>query len=334
MNIPLVISSTNPQSNTTPLLNLLQEHRVEIVEQLKQYGAVLFRGFACHDAEYFSKAIELCALGQRCSTHDYDLARTILPNEIYTSSDLPGHITLPLHHEKPRSKTPPNHLYFCSVTPAQKGGGTLFAHAGTIWQELPENIQDKIIQHGVLYKQYFHGKTFKTYLIKKILGDNSALDWSEYFDTQDKQLLEKKLIQNQLTWKWVNNDKDLILLNHLPGALNHPLTHQTLWFNVSNYLNYYSNLLYGELKTLSFTKYLAAKYLLLNDMLPMVCHYGNGQPFSAEEITEINQVLQQHTWILNWEKGDFMIVDNFTLMHGKQTHEGNRLLYSCMTQTW
>jgi alpha-ketoglutarate-dependent taurine dioxygenase len=120
INIPMVIAS--PDSN--------------------QYGAVLFRGFACQDLEYFSKAIDLCGLGSRCSTKDYAIPRTLLPHDIYTSSDLPAHIPLPLHHEKPRSKNPPNHIYFCCVTPAEQGGGTIFANAVAIWLDIPEPIQD------------------------------------------------------------------------------------------------------------------------------------------------------------------------------------------------
>ena len=74
------------------------------------------------------------------------------------------------------------------------------------------------------------------------------------------------------------------------------------------------------------------QYLILKDRLPMVCHYGNGQAFSSDEIAEIKRIIQHHTGVFNWQKGDFMIVDNFTFMHGKEPHHGDRLLYSCMTQ--
>jgi alpha-ketoglutarate-dependent taurine dioxygenase len=333
MNVPMVVAShNNLKAGKTPLLDLINDHHVEIIKQLSQYGAVLFRGFACQDVAYFSKAIELCGLGSRCSTSDYDLARTLLPNDIYTSSDLPAHVPLPLHHEKPRSKNPPNHIYFCCVTKAEKGGGTVFANAAEIWLDIPKNIQDKIIKHGVQYKQFFHGKSIKHYLLKKTLGNNSARSWKEYFGTDDKMQVEKKLTADNVIWDWVNNGNDLILLNNLSGARKHPITNQTIWFNSSAYLNYYSNLIYGELHTLRSYKYLASRYLILKDMLPMVCHYGNGQAFSSDDIAKINRVLQHHAWVLNWEEGDFMIVDNFTFMHGKQAHEGDRLLYSCMTQ--
>ena len=168
-------------------------------------------------------------------------------------------------------------------------------------------------------------------VLKKILGKNSARNWIEYFGTDKKIQIEQKLKQEGVTWDWINDD--LILSNFLPGALKHPITDQTLWFNASHYLNYYSNLLYGELKQVHSYKYLAYQYLILKEMLPMICHYGNGQAFSSNEITKINQIIQTHSHVLNWEKGDFMIVDNFTFMHGKQPHQGNRLLYSGMTQT-
>ena len=329
MNVPMLIAASN---NKTTLLELLSEHHAKIMDQLNQYGAVLFRGFSCINPEYFSQAIELCGLGTRCSTKDYDLPRTVLPNEIYTSSDFPAHISLPLHHEKPRSKNPPNHLYFCCVIPAEQDGGTLFANAAAIWRDIPKNIQDKIIEHGVVYKQFFHGKTMQADVLKKILGEKSVRSWSEYFGTDEKMPIEKKLTQEEVVWNWVNKGNDLLILNKLPGALKHPVTHQTLWFNASEYLNYYSNLLYSELNALPFYKYIAMRYLILKDRLPMVCHYGNGQPFSSKDIAEIKRIMQHHTCVFNWQKGDFMIVDNFTFMHGKEPHQGERLLYSCMTQ--
>ena len=122
-----------------------------------------------------------------------------------------------------------------------------------------------------------------------------------------------------------------MIINKLPGALNHPVTNQTCWFNSVHYLNYYSNSTYAELSSLRSFQYLAGRYLMFTDRLPMACHYGNGDAFSLADIADINQVIQQHVRVLNWQKGDFMIVDNFTFMHGKQAHEGRRLLYSCMT---
>ncbi|KGP63942.1 regulatory protein [Legionella norrlandica] len=332
MNVPMVIASPdNLKVSSTPLLNIISEYHDEIIKMLNKHGAIIFRGFACQDEVYFSKAIELCALGKRCSTSDYDLPRTVLGNEIYTSSDLPAHIPLPLHHEKPRSKNPPNHIYFCCVTPPQEGGGTIFANAEKIWADIPQSIQDKMAQYGVLYKQFFHGQSIRYHLLKKILGNHCARSWSEYFDTEDKIQIEQNLIKKQVKWKWINHSNDLIILNNLPGALKHPLTNKTVWFNSSAYLNYYSNLNYGELKNLRSFKYWASRYLILRDMLPLVCHYGHGQAFSSKEISEINQVIQHHTCVFHWQKGDFMIVDNFTFMHGKQPHIGDRLLYSCMT---
>ncbi|VEG91820.1 TauD/TfdA family dioxygenase [Legionella spiritensis] len=332
MNIPVITASFQHATNDkTPLLDVIADHHDDIIGSLHQYGAVLFRGFACRDADYFSQAIELCGLGKRGSTKDYDLARTLLPNDIYTSSDLPPDIPLPLHHEKPRSENPPNHIYFCCVTPAEKGGGTIFANAQAIWQDIPKPVQEKVMSHGVLYRQFFHGQSMRRYLLKKLLNDKSVRSWSDYFGSDDKITIEERLTGEKVRWDWLNHGKDLVVLIHLPGARKHPVTRQMVWFNSSDYLNFYANALYGDINALRSWKYLATRYLITNDMLPMVCHYGNGQPFTADDITTIQRVIRQHTSVLFWEEGDFMIVDNFTFIHGKQPHEGHRLLYSCMT---
>lgn len=332
LNLPIVTATENLFVNEKPLLALIVAHRAEIIELLNQYGGMIFRGFACEDEEYFSKAIELCDLGSRCDTSDYELPRTVLSNDIYTSSDLPPQVPLPLHHEKPRSKRPPHNIYFCCVTPAQRGGGTIFANAEAIWLDMPPMIKNKIMEYGVVYKQFFHGKTRTLNRLRSILGKGCARSWSEHFATAEKKAIEEKLTKEQMEWEWVHKGQDLSVSIHLPGVLTHPSTQKLSWFNSAAYLNYYANFLYGELKQLNWYKYFAARYMILNDLFPMICHYGNGTPFSAKEVVEINRVIERHTRVLTWQQGDFMIVDNYTLMHGKQPHEGKRLLYSCMTE--
>lgn len=333
LNVPMILNSrSSEENNPASLFDLIHKHRAEIIIQLNQYGALLFRGFACQSVEHFSKAIDLCNLGTRCSTKDYEIARTILSNEIYTSSDLPAPMYLPLHHEKPRTKNPPNHIYFCCITPAEEGGATLLGNAGDIWLDMPISIQDKIMKHGIVYKQFFHGKSLKQSLLKSILNSSSARCWKDYFGTEHKVQIEERLKIENLEWEWVHGGNDLIVWNYLPGAITHPVTNRTLWFNSSGYLNFYSNLLYGELDALKSYKYLANRYLIAKDMLPVVCHYGDKTPFSSIEITEINKVIKQHTYTLYWQPGDFMIVDNYTFMHGKEPHFGDRLLYACMTK--
>ena len=330
--ITIITSSIKQPPVNSVLLGLISHHRMQIMDLLFQHGAVLFRGFSCQDVEYFSAVIEACGLGQRCSTHDYKIPRSVFTNNIYTSSDFPGNVSIPMHHEKPRSKNPPNHIYFCCATAAEQGGETLFSNAQVVWEHMIPSIKDKLLKHGIVYKQYFHGASFIYRLLKYVLGRKQALLWTEYFSTSETMEIEKQLTLEEVNWEWIHSNRDLLVFNKLPGALNHPLTQKPLWFNCAGYLNYYSILPYLSLTMRHTPQYLASRYLVSKDMLPLVCHYGNGEAFSVEEIATINRVLQQHTAPLLWQQGDFMVVDNFTWMHGKSPHQGKRLLYSCMTK--
>ncbi|CAM2802812.1 TauD/TfdA family dioxygenase [Legionella worsleiensis] len=333
LNIPVIVATVSGgEQDPDFLVQLILQHRPKCLKLLVEFGAILFRGFGCHDVGHFSKVVTACNLGIRCTTKDYEISRTLMADEIYTSSDLPASVFLPLHHEKPRTKNPPNHIYFCCNTPAQKGGATLFGNAAIIWDNIPESIRKNILCHGIVYRQFFHGSSIKHYFIKKALNASSARTWMDYFGTVEKSKVEERLNNEGLQWEWVNKNNDLIVLNYLPGVVPHPVTGQNLWFNSAGYLNFYSNLLYGELNSLSSSQYWMNRYLIAKDMLPIVCHYGNNIAFSSAEISQINHVIQQHTYPINWHKGDFMVVDNFTFMHGKEPHFGDRLLYGCMTQ--
>lgn len=332
VHVPVIMARTHEQKEPQRLLEMIHQHREAIIERMNDEGGVLFRGFSGVTVNDFSNAIDALDLGARLSTSDYELPRTLLAHQLYTSSDLPAHIPLPLHHEKPRSSEPPTHLYFCCETPAVRGGETIFADASAIWRDMPKPIQDKILKHGVMYKQCFHGQSFKSHWLIKILGKEAARFWHEQFGVEDKALVEQTLLQDGTDWEWINDDQDLCLFTHLPGVLAHPVTHKWVWFNSVSYLNYYSNVAYGELRRQRFLAYLACRYLIMKDFLPLVCHYGNGLAFSSSEISEIHRILKQHAWGLRWQRSDFMVVDNWTLMHGKRAHEGARLLYSDMTK--
>lgn len=325
--IPIVFNHAYAQ-----LPELLAANYRRLPELLSHHGALLFRGFSCEHIDLFSKAIAACQLGVRCDTRDYQIPRTQLAHDIYTSNDLPAPVMLPLHHEKPRSQHPPHHLYFCCITPASIGGATLFADARILWQETNPAIQHKIKQHGVMYQQFLHGRSWRSTLLARILGKTCVRYWTDYFQTEQQSIIEQRLAQETSSWHWCHQKTDLVLQNRLPGVRPHPISHELLWFNSAAYLNYFHNLTYGTLKQLRSLQYLAAQYLMNHDMLPLICHYGNGQAFSFEEIVTINHLMEKHTWHCYWQRGDFMIVDNYTLMHGKEPHQGQRLLYSCMTE--
>ena len=314
------------------LITLIQDHHPELTQRVLNHGALLFRGFNCISVQMFSDAITACNLGSRCDTQDYDLPRTILSDDIYTSSDLPGHIPLPLHHEKPRSINPPHHLYFCCAQPPEQKGGTLLANAASIWDAMPRDISRRIDAYGVIYKQFFHGNTWLANWLKKNLGEGSARRWQEYFGTQNRAEVENKLAAGLAQWKWIDKKDDLIVTQSLPGVLEHPENGNKCWFNSAAYLNYFDNLIYGSLSALHGLSYVAARYMMFQDIFPLVCHYGNGESFSKKDILRINEILQNHIKVMRWQAGDFMIVDNYTMMHGKQPHERQRLLYSCMTE--
>jgi alpha-ketoglutarate-dependent taurine dioxygenase len=219
INVPMV--SANAQQAS--LLQYIPQHYDVILQKLHEHGAVLFRGFECVEEDYFSKSIAACGLGERCSTADYDFPRTILNENVYTSSDLPGDVTVHLHHEKPRSKEPPHHIYFCCVTPPEHEGGTVFANAAAIWRDIPPTIQDKILQYGVLYQQYFHNDSKKFQLLKKLMAGKGLRSWQDYYRSHDKSAVEEKLASGEAKWEWVNIKKDLRLITSLPGARRHPI---------------------------------------------------------------------------------------------------------------
>jgi hypothetical protein len=65
---------------------------------------------------------------------------------------------------------------------------------------------------------------------------------------------------------------------------------------------------------------------LLKKTLDLPCAYGDGTPIPREYLDKLVEIIDEEEVYLRLEDGDFLLVDNFQVSHGRQPWVGERLV--------
>ncbi|WP_058533362.1 TauD/TfdA family dioxygenase [Legionella saoudiensis] len=328
--LPLIIRPQNQQPLTAEhLVQFLNEENTLFQEQLLKHGAILFRDFQVNSPDAFLNVINACALG---TVFDYDFCtvpRTKIQKGVYTSINYTQK-AIPMHNEKAYDYDTPSHIYFNCAQPSETGGCTPLIDGNKLWFSLPAPLKNKLELHGVMYCRYFYGEGIKLKLIRKIGGGINCRTWMELFETQEKSVVDEILADTIYQHEWTIGN-GLITKKTMPPYRHHPISGKVVWFNQCHNLNrYYStNTNFVALKV----KNPIARYIMqLPSLSPLIARFGNGEHFAKHEIATIEQLMLEQQVMTPWQKGDVMVVDNYSCLHGKTAHTGKRLILVGMSQ--
>ena len=119
----------------------LAAERAHYTEMLPWVGAILFRGFGVRTAELMSR--NLAALRVRPVNYlGGDSPRTALGEAIYTSTDAPPPIKIPLHNELSYATHYPRYLFMACKDPAEEGGQTIIADGRRVFAGVDPEVRE------------------------------------------------------------------------------------------------------------------------------------------------------------------------------------------------
>lgn len=330
--LPLIIEAKDEEVATPQGLKaFIKKYNSAFTNHLLEHGAILFRGFNITTPELFLASIKACSLGELFHYDSCMVPRTkIIEEGIYTSVNLGEHIAVPMHSEKSYDPEFPSHIYFNALHVAEKGGSTLLANASNVWEALPSSLQKKLTEKNILYRKYYYGKSVLHKLIRYIGKGINSTTWMEAFNTEKKSVVEARMKNGTHIWRWVKKGNGLITEITLPASRQHPISNKTVWFNQSDHRNYY----YNAFQAMKFylKNPIAQKIMRFKSLLPYVTFFGDGESISRIEANIIHQAIQKNIARFQWQIGDFLVVDNYLCMHGKEPHIGKRYLLVGMTQ--
>lgn len=319
--LPLVVEPA--EKMTLPeLLDTLKTHHVDFRELLLKYGGLLFRNFPIQNEDDFASLIEAFGLGKFVDYIGGDSPRDKIKGGVYTSTEAPPSIKIPLHNELSFVKHYPKHIYFyCHVAPA-KDGETIIADARKVLQSVDPQVRKKFQERKIRYVSCYYGKSKLMDALNK--WQRSHKPWKDVFETTNKTEVERKCHASEFDYKWNKHDW-LQISQTRPATLVHPTTKEEVWFNQAHLYDFNPRLL-------GLWRYIGAKlfYLRKHTRLHEV-FFGDGKKIDRSDLYHVMDALDKNTIYFPWKKGDVLVLDNVLAMHGRATFTGKRRILTAMT---
>lgn len=294
-------------------------HREKFEDLISQYGGILFRNFRITSAEFKSFASSLYPKKIMSDySGGYALREKIDDEGLFLATTAPKGVVIRQHHEMAYLRNFPSKcLFFCDV-PANMGGETPLTSNRTFTRRINGDCLKKFKEKEVMYRRNF----FKEYV------PGYGVGWSRSYQTEIKKDVEEFLKRNGAAFEWKANDI-LCTSNIAQGVTRHPVTEEELWFNCA-YIGCRSSGVPGMLapcyekamRGVMSADYLTRMRSLPVDQLPSNSFYGDGACIEASVLAEIDAIYEEEQLAFKWQKGDFLIIDNVLVSHGRNPFEG------------
>lgn len=208
---PLVIEPTTERN----LAEVIRAHPDRIQERLMTHGALLFRGFAIDEVRDFD------AFVAAVSPHRMDYVygstpRTALGSRIFTATEYPENLEIPLHNENSYQRTWPLKIALCCLVPATVSGETPIADMRKVTASLGAALVEKFEHKRVRYVRHY-----RPYV---------DVPWQKVFGTDDRDTLAEICAQHDIQHEWLD-EETLRTSQTCQGAARHPVTGEQVFFN-------------------------------------------------------------------------------------------------------
>lgn len=301
---PLVV--TIKEKSEIDFISFLKEHKNTIDARLKKYGAILFRGLGIHTADQFYNAASV--FGDLIEYKERSSPRKAVGDRIYTSTEHPADQYINMHNENSYSRSWPLKIVFYCLTPSATGGETPLADSRRVLKSLSAKTRARFADKGVKYVRN--------------LGNSIGLDWREVFQTTDKMVVESYCHDREIDFQWIGNDR-LRLTYTTPAIRKHPRTGEDVWFNHGFFFN---------INSLPPDFVEEILLVMSQEDFAFLSYYGDGTEIEKEVIEEIRSIYDTISVKPKWQHGDFLLLDNMLVAHGRSSYTGDRKVLVAMME--
>jgi hypothetical protein len=298
-----------PSGAETSLTRFVAENRAQINAYILTKGAVLFRGFAVSDPARFREiVIDLC--GEPWRYTEGSSERRQLGEAVYTSTEYPPQYTISLHNELSYTMRWPSRLCFCCPQAPVSGGQTPLADSRRILSTLPPDLVAEFEERQICYVRNLRSQD----------APGLGLSWQAVWETGDRDEVEAYCAREQIAFEW-RDDGSLWTSQVRPATAAHPETGEKVWFNQADQFHP-SNLGVDAAADLL--------EVLGPEALPINATFGDGSPIPGEMIDVVRKGSWSEATAFDWQVGDFLVIDNMLVAHGRMPFEGPRRVLVAM----
>lgn len=301
---PSVVRWADADAGDVPALTSLDDAQRDAVrDALATTGAVLFRGANILTIDAFEDAAR-SILGELAAYRGGDAPRHAERGLVYNASGPDRTRPVRAHNELSYAPWYPTTLCFGCAVVAEEGGATTVFDGRRVYSLLPAEVREAFQSRGVTYIQHLPHDS----------GDPSGIkSWPETFETDSRQDVTEVCRRDYTTAKWT--PLGLLTTNRTPGSLEvGPDSHA--WFNQAHIWRKDPSV-QPDVTNLD----------LWETRLGYGATFGDGTEIPEEYMKVVAETLAVCEVPVEWEAGDFLLVDNRAAMHGRRPYSGERQVF-------
>jgi len=304
--MPLVV---RPVRTNLEVGQFLLANRAAIDHLLLQHGAILFRDFAVDTVERFDVVIH--ALTRQALAYEYrSTPREKLGSAIYTASEYPARHTIPMHCENAYQRDWPTKILFACAHPALTGGQTPLADMIAVSRRLSADCFESFRAKGVCYVRNYH--------------EGMDLSWQNVFQTEARDEVGAICRRMGIDFDWVDGER-LRTRQLAQGVTRHHVLDRDIFFNQAH-LFHVSSLGTEAADSLIETFGL--------DALPRHACFGDMTEIPSVQLDEIRAAFDAEKVHFDWQQGDFVLIDNMQVAHGREPFTGKRRILASLCDAY
>jgi hypothetical protein len=302
---PLVVQCGMALATLNEVVDWICSHRSELQNRLHTHGAILFRGFPLNEIACFDQFIT--AFKFENFPYEESLSNAVRINytpRVFSANEAPSEVTIHLHHEMAQTPIFPSKLFFFCLQPAEKGGATPLCRSDVLFEQMREHcpgFAENCEEKGLRY----------TGVMPSVNDANSGMgrSWQRTFQAENREQAEQRMSKLGYDWNWLP-DGCLQAITPVLPAVREVSAGRKVFFN----------------------QLIAASQGWKddrNDPSKSVT-FGDGSPLDRDAVLLIAKLAEQLTFDLVWQHGDVALIDNFLVMHGRRTFQGERKILASL----
>lgn len=313
---PLIVEP-KPETDLN-LISWAKANRKIVQSELDQHGALVFRGFGL-TTETFPLAFEAMT-GKTHERYKGAVPRKEVAENVYESSAVAPGEKIPLHQElsyAPLDIKPKYIAFYCGTPPQPGIGQTILADVRAVTEDIKASAPDIWAllneNHFTYSSRYLPNDTLRTKWIQ-LLNPSHASVRTRFGNGDPSEICKEQ------GYQW-DAERLIVFKSGIPGTIE--VNGETLFCS-----GLHLDIMSPELCGGKF-RYAMARLLLYptkaSAQFDVQC--DDGTPIPADIPGRILSILKRHEIVRDWkESGELLLVDNRTIMHGKNPHKGPRQL--------
>jgi alpha-ketoglutarate-dependent taurine dioxygenase len=278
----------------------IAENRESLIQALAQHGAVLFRGFGVRTDLEFDELIGAFELPN--FTYQESLSNAVRRNRterVFTANEAPPSVSIFLHHEMAQTPVYPSKLFFFCEHADMTGGATPLCRSDVLLARLLE-----VRPHFVAACERLGVRYSNTMPYEDDLASGQGRSWRSTLSVADAAAAEEKLTGLGYSWQWQEDGQNLRVTTPCLPAVRALEDGRKVFFNQ----------LIAAFRGWKDARNSAEKSI----------SFGDGSMIDSADMAVAIALADELCFDIQWQAGDFALVDNFLVMHGRRPFEGER----------